>query len=409
MKSVQLRQERKKLIEDNRTLLNKADAEKREFTAEENQEYEKRDADIDALDSKIERIEKQEEREKSLGDFVSDKRVSNPADEPETPEKESKEIQKRAFSKFLLHGKDSLSREEVRALNVTTGSQGGYLQAPEVFVQELLKDVDNRVFIRQRASKFTLTSGQSLGVPTLVGRASAATRGGEAQTPTENTGISFGKRELKPLELFSLIKVSEKLMRASALPIDQIVRNEIAYSFAITEEQEFFTGSGAGQALGLFTASSDGISTGRDVSTGNTTTAVTFDNLIDVQEHVKEQYQSACEWFGSRALAKMVRKLKDNYGQFIWEESGKAGAPSMLLGKPYTRSEYVPSTFSASQYVGIYGDFSNYWIADSLNLQIKELGELYAASFQIGFRVLAEMDGAPAREEAFARIQLAAS
>ncbi len=415
-----MRQSRKQLIEQTRTIINKADAEKRELNSEEQAEYDRIDADIEALDTKIEEIESEEKkaarrekleaREKSLGEYVGEKRTQvATAQTPGNLDAEMREFKLKAFAKYFVEGRGALSEKEFRALSVGTGSKGGYITAPHEFVAELLKNVDNRVHIRQRARKFTCQRGATLGFPALDARAAVFTRGSEISEPTENDSIAFGQRELKPIELKSLFKISEKLLSAAVLNVDGIIRDEIGYALGITEEQEFMTGTGAGQALGLFTASDYGISTGRDVSTDNTTTAVTFDNLIEVQESVKEQYQGACEWLGSRTLAKKCRKLKGTDGQYIWEESGKAGSPSLLLGKPFIRSEYVPATFTAGLYVGLYGDLSNYWIADSLDLQILELNELYAVTFQKGYRVQTEMDAMPVREEAFARIKLAAS
>lgn len=411
MSTAELRQQRKKLIEDSRVILNKADAEKRELTTEERAEYDRMDSDIEKLDDKIEREEKLEEREKSLGEFVGEKRTTIGGDnKPEDRgSKGPEKLQRDAFTKFFKDGFASLSREEARALSAGTGSKGGYITAPEVIVNEILKNVDNLVYIRQKARKFTCPRGGTLGVPSLDARASAFTRGSEISEAPENDTIAFGKRELKPIEFKSLFKVSEKLLEAATINVEAFLKSEIAYALAISEEQEFMTGTGAGQALGLFTAHSDGISTGRDVSTGNTTTAVTFDGLIEAQESVKDNYQAGCEWVGSRALRKMVRKLKDQQNQYIWEASTQVGAPALLLGKPFTASEYTPATFTAGLYVGMYGDFSNYWIADSVDLQILALNELYAATFQKGFRCLTEMDAAPAKEEAFARIKLAAS
>jgi HK97 family phage major capsid protein len=58
-------------------------------------------------------------------------------------------------------------------------------------------------------------------------------------------------------------------------------------------------------------------------------------------------------------------------------------------------------------YVGIIGDFSFYYIADSLQLEFQRLDELYAGNSQVGFIARLESDGMPVLEEAFARVKLA--
>jgi HK97 family phage major capsid protein len=68
----------------------------------------------------------------------------------------------------------------------------------------------------------------------------------------------------------------------------------------------------------------------------------------------------------------------------------------------------MPNTFTASQYVGILGDFSSYWILDALSMAIQVVVELYAATNQNGYIIQAEIDGMPVLAEAFARVKLTA-
>ena len=105
---------------------------------------------------------------------------------------------------------------------------------------------------------------------------------------------------------------------------------------------------------------------------------------------------------------KQIAKLTDAEGQFIWRESMRDGEPDRLLGRPSRMSEFAPNTLAANQYVGLLGDFSHYWIIDSLIMQIQRLTELYAETGQIGFIGRYEGDGQPVLPEAFARIKLAA-
>lgn len=51
-------------------------------------------------------------------------------------------------------------------------------------------------------------------------------------------------------------------------------------------------------------------------------------------------------------------------------------------------------------------DFSYYWIADALSMQVQRLIELYAESNQVGYIGRLETDGMPVLEEAFVRVTL---
>lgn len=282
---------------------------------------------------------------------------------------------------------------------------GGFLNAPEKFVRQLIKSLDNEVFIRRKATCFDLKHNESMGAPVLDTDLDDSEWTTELATGSEDD-MTFGKRELRPYPTAKRIKVSNKLLRTAALNPETIVRNRMAYKFGVTEEKAFMTGDGVGKPLGLFTPSSDGISTARDVAGDNTTTAIKADTLIDVAFSIKGQYAKKAEWIFSRDAIRMIRKLKDGNGEYLWQR-GLAGAPNTILERPYSISEYCPSTFTAGGYVGLFGDLSFFWIATGLDVQIQRLNELYAEQNITGFIGRLELDGAPVLEEAFTRIKLA--
>ena len=166
-------------------------------------------------------------------------------------------------------------------------------------------------------------------------------------------------------------------------------------------------GSGPSQPLGVFTASNDGISTGRDVNTGNTTSSIGADNLRNVKYNQKGNYWPSLRWIFHRDAVKAISKLKDGNGQYLWQPGITTGDPDRLIGFPVIMSEYAPNTFTTGLYVGILGAFEHYWIADALSMEIQRLEELYAAANQVGFLIRSETDGLPVLEEAFTRVTLA--
>jgi HK97 family phage major capsid protein len=145
------------------------------------------------------------------------------------------------------------------------------------------------------------------------------------------------------------------------------------------------------------------------VSTGNTTTTITADGLIEAKYTLKPQYQNSptCRWMFHRNALKMIRKMKDGDGQYLWRPGLVGDKGDMILDVPFIMSEYVPSTFTTGLYVGIIGDFRFYHIADALDPSIQVVIELYAATNQTGYFIRLETDGLPVLEEAFARVTLA--
>lgn len=298
------------------------------------------------------------------------------------------------------------NRAEMRALQADLDVSGGYLVAPMQFVDTLIKAVDNMVFMRGLATQFSVPNAESLGAPSLDADPADPAWTAELAIGTEDSSMTFGRRELHPHPLAKYIKISRKLIQ-KVPGVENLVAQRLGYKFAVTLENAYLNGNGAGQALGVFTASALGISTGRDVSTGNTTTNIQFDGLLEAKYTLKGQYWPKARWIFHRDGVKKIAKLKDGDGQYIWRPDVRSGEPDVLLGVPVLMSEYAPNTFTTSLYVGIIGDFSNYWIADSMQLEFQRLVELYAATNQVGWIGRIETDGMPVLEEAFVRVKLA--
>jgi HK97 family phage major capsid protein len=404
----ELLEKRNKLVADARALNDKAMGEGRDFTAEEISQYDTMFKDINSLNDKIKREQDLAAIETTLAASQGTRaaHLEGVVTDPAQPAGELTPHQ-RGFRSYLV-GSRHIPEAENRALQAGADISGGYIVAPQQFIASLIQAVDNAVFIRQRATKYTVPTAESLGVPSLDTDISDADWTFELLTGNEDSDLAFGKRELRPYPLAKRVKISNKLLRQAALDPEALVRARLAYKFGVTQEKVFMTGTGAQQPLGLFVASALGINTDRDYSTGNTATSITFDGLIGAKYTLKGQYHPKAEWLFHRDAMAQIAKLKDGEGQYIWKENVRVGEPPMLLGLPFMMSEYVPNTFTASLYVGMLADFSFYWIVDALTLQVQRLIELYAATNQTGFIARAELDGMPVLSEAFVRVALSA-
>jgi len=403
-KLAELMEKRGHAVKVARELIDKCDAEKRAMNADETGKYEAAMSDFDTLDGQI----KQEQRVKN-----SEKEIEapfNPAKQEFKSDAEKAAIEQRAaFNKYLRSGSRMLNEAEHRALSAGVDTDGGYLVAPQAFIATLLKAVDDLVAIRGLATIIPLAKAESLGVPTMDTDVSDADWTPELSTGSLDDSLKFGKREMLPHAFAKRVKISNKLLRQSTIDVEALVRGRLAYKFGVTEEKAFMTGDGVEKPLGIFTLSNDGIRADRDVAGNNTATAIKADTLIDVKTSLKAPYlaSTSCKWLFHRTVLGEIRKLKDGNGQYIWQPGLSGAIPDRILEIPYVTSEYAPNTMTTGKYVGILGDFKNYWIADALSIQIQRLVELYAETNQVGFIGRAEVDGAPVMSEAFARIKLA--
>lgn len=401
----ELREQRGKLVADARAILDKATVEKRSPTAEESAQFDAMMKKVGDLGDEVRRHESLAEAERDAAAQVA-RGLASAADEARGGSADPEvELRTKAFTKMIVSGVRSLNEVEVRALQADSDTAGGYVVAPEQFVADLIKNIDDQVFIRQRATKFSIPTAASLGAASLAADPADADWTTELATGNEDTAMSFGKRALNPHPLAKRLKVSKKFLRMAS-GAEALVRSRLAYKFGISQEKGFLTGTGVNQPLGIFTASNDGITTARDVSTGNAATAVTFDGLINAKYSLKGAYWNRADWLFHRDVLSQIAKLKNGEGDYIWRESVRDGEPDRLLGRPAMMSEYAPNTLTTGQYVGILGDFSNYWIADALDFQIQVLNELYAETDQVGFIGRLACDGMPTLAEAFSRVKL---
>ncbi len=307
-----------------------------------------------------------------------------------------------AFSQYLVTGIKA-------ALQVGSDPKGGYL-APIQTDAGLLQYLDDEVFMRNLCTILPpLTKATSLGKVSLETDPNDADWTAEipAADIAEDTAMAFGKRELTPHLLTKLIKISMKLLRVAVISPDTIALQRLGYKFAITEENAFLTGNGNQQPLGVFTASNDGIPTGRDVTCASDT-AFTADEIIDLAYSLKGQYLARSTILLHRDTLKRIRKFKDGDGQYLWRTGIAGDKEPTILDRPYVTSENAPNTFTSGNYVMIIGDFkAGYWIVDALGLEVQRLDETFALRNQIGLLGRREMDGMPVLAEAFSRLVLA--
>ena len=72
------------------------------------------------------------------------------------------------------------------------------------------------------------------------------------------------------------------------------------------------------------------IDTDRDVSTGNTTTAIGADGPINAKYALKGQYQKTARWIFHRDYLNAIRKLRHGDRQYLWQ-------PGLVADRPGAR------------------------------------------------------------------------
>lgn len=295
---------------------------------------------------------------------------------------------------------------ESRAFSLGTNSAGGYMSLPTAVRNDLVSTIDEISGISGLATRVDIGDAKQLGITKVTSRGDDADWTSEITTVLEDASSAVGRRDFTPTLVTKGYRASMVWVERSpdAVPF---VFKQLARLFSVTQEKAMLTGSGSSAPLGLFTASASGISTGRDVTCASTS-VFTYAELMELKYSIKQPYHNspAFGWVVHRDFVRKALTLLDSQNRPIFIPAAGVGLQDMLLGAPVRYSEFAPDTYSASQYVAVLGDMSQYWIVDAMKYSVQVLDQLYAVTNQIGYIGRMERDGSPLLEEAFARLKL---
>jgi HK97 family phage major capsid protein len=362
--------------------------------------YAKHDEDLSALEAEMQDLRTKIERDNRMNtrrelELEADAKFMRDDPGEFSKKSEAEALQARAWENYLKMG-EKLPMDQ-RAVLAGDQISAGYLTPPNQVARGIIKAADDAHVIRQLAFTQTVPESVDLGVINLNTDVSDFSWTTEVKEPTEASDPEFGQRHFVPHPAEQLRKYSAQFIRSASAGVE-FINGRVVYHMGNTQENAFMTGDGSKKPLGIFTQSADGIPSTRYVSTGNTQTQIKADNLLEAQGNQKDAYMS--KWLFHRNVLTHIRKLKDGNGQFIFRPGLEMGAYPTLLGEQYILSEFAPKTFTAGLPVYAYGDYSYYWIVDSLKMHFQVFAEKYAPKY-IGYYWMFATDGQPVLGEAF--------
>jgi HK97 family phage major capsid protein len=197
--------------------------------------------------------------------------------------------------------------------------------------------------------------------------------------------------------LYALVDISQSLLEDSAFDLESEMASEFAERFALAEGTSFVSGNGVGRPQG-FTDSSAGVSS----TNSGSGSALTTNGLIDLAYAVKSEYQRNARFVMSRATFSKVLQLEDTEGQKIFHVGLNlvSGAPSTLMGFPYTLATDMPAIGGSAKPIA-FGDFARaYTIVDRVNVSIMRDPFSQATSGNIRYVARKRVGGAVVLAEA---------
>ena len=224
----------------------------------------------------------------------------------------------------------------------------------------------------------------------------------------EGGALTFGDATFAQISLDAhkphvAVKVTEALLYDNAFGLESYTIAQFAKALGNAEEDAFLNGDGTGKPLGLLAATG-----GAQTAVTTAGASITADEVIDLVYALKRPYRKNAAFLTNDQTLAVLRKLKDNNGQYLWQPSYQAGEPDRLFGYAIHTSPYFP-TVTAGKPAIAFGDFSYYDIGDRGTRSFAELKELFAGNGMVGFVAKERVDGKLVLPEAVQLLSIKAS
>lgn len=358
-----LMERREELRQNMETLVNTADTECRAMTEEETAQFDAVESEIRAIDATIER----EERTRGVSNLPA------PTDAEERAAAEES-----AFVDYVMGHVSELRAGEQ---NLTMANNGAII--PTSIADRIVTAVRDRCPILSGATIYRVNG--TLKVP-VWGKANT-THDIAVGYQTEFTELTADSGKFTSVDLSgylagALTLIGNSVENNSVFNVTDFIINQMAEEIALFLEKELLNGT-SGKATGA-------LSTPTAV-TAASATAITADELIELQAQVKQVYQANACWTMAPETFTSLKKLKDSNGRYLLQDDVTGEFPYRLLGKPVYLSDNMPKLAAGASAV-LYGDYSGLSVNLREDISIQVLREKYATQHAIGVVAWFEFD-----------------
>jgi HK97 family phage major capsid protein len=403
-----LRSKRVEIVESMRAMIEAAEGEDRDLTAEEQTKFDELKAEKTALDARLERLQDLATTTASLDAVIpaAGRRQGLSAPPRGGPEakKEFENLgefmhavrfnqndQRLHFEESAGAGGVDLSAEQ----RMDTSTQGGFMVPPQLR-STLLKVPAQDALVRPRANVIEAGSPPDAGVtmPALdqTGANPANMFGGmqfswigEGDEKPE-TDAKLREVTLTPHEIAGHVVITDKLLRnwqAANTFVESLMRGGVSAA----EDYAFLRGDGIAKPLGVVNA---GATKWLNRATAN---HVTYIDLVNMVARLLMRGVSSPVWSMPQSALVDIATLTDPEGHYIWKADARDGFAGSLLGYPVRWNNRAPNLGAKGD--TLLSDWSYYLIKDGS-------GPFVAASEHVKFtqnktviKIFWNVDGAP--------------
>ena len=305
--------------------------------------------------------------------------------------------EEKAFEAYI-RGKAMNNRDT--DVNLTVGNNGAVI--PTTIANKIIKKVYDICPILEKSSKYNMKG--TLDIPFYPASADTVITVAyhdEFEELTSTNG-NFNKITLTGFLAGALSKVSRSLINNAAFDIVGFVVDEMAYAIKRFIEKELLIGTpGNGSTI---PAKVLGLSTLTNSITTAAADKITADEVIDLHDAIKDEFQNGAIWIMSPATRTYLRKLKASTGVYLLNDDISTPFGTSILGKPVYVSDNMPDYTEDGKVAIYYGDMSGLATKFSEEINIEVLREKYATQHAVGIVGWFEFDSKVENEQKIAKL-----
>lgn len=381
MKYKQLIEKRNALIEEMEKMVEACETETRAFSEDESKRYEEITKELNDLDATL-----------KAADELDEKRSYQPIEKPDET-KDRVELEERAFESYIRGTLDLETRADV---NLTKSDNGAVI--PSSIANKIIEKV------KEMSPLFAMATHYNVGGTLTIPSYDESTQKITMAYATEFTTIDSTSGKFTSISLTGFLAgarslVSKSLVNNSQFDLVPFVVRKMAEAAAYWIENQLINGT---------TNKIDGLSKVTASVTAASATAVTSDELIDLQETIPDVYQGGCIWVMSKATRTAIRKLKDGQNNYLLNKDATSRWGYTLFGKDVYISDNMPDMAAGKRAI-LYLDPTGLAVKMTETPSVEVLREKYADQHAIGVICWMELDSKVENAQKIAVLAMKAS
>lgn len=382
---------------DSRTLLERAAnvlSEQRailtsdEVSAEDQERYDRLDAEYDALTRRADDIKKLEERSASVDELRA---AIAPTIEPARSERREPtegELIRGLFTgerRAILAAPD---KPEFRALATSTDTiDQSFYNTVTVYERTMTPLMRPDVVTLLETAR-----GENLYVPRLTadpahgGTVTAQAAGINELDPTFSS-VVLGAFKYAVTTIYS-----SELAQDASIPLETLIGESVARELMIDIGAHLTTGTDTTQPNGIVTAAANGGTASGTAAGSSFDTFFAPADLITLKYFLAAPYRQRGSYLVATTALRKMRQARDSNGAFLWDMSIVAGAPPTFDGSPVYENPAMAAVASATKSV-IFGDLKRYFVRRAGGLRVDISTDYKFANDQVALRTVTRVDG----------------